>query len=124
MRGYLSFWMLVLALVGPTAAEQDREMTVRDAQRIRPIPPAGVTASAEKRKAKPVTVVNWKKSPLEKIVAYEVHRRVTGGKFRKIARVSKPPYIDSQPIAGAEYAVAAVDVYGGVSPLSSPASAR
>jgi hypothetical protein len=54
--------------------------------------------------------LNWDKTPLKRVVAYEVFKKVAGGDPVQVARVDHPPLEISPPAGGpVEYFVVAVD---------------
>lgn len=111
----------LLTASGPSPSAQEpghvREATAADAARMRPGPPTGLTARMESR----AVVLSWKAIPLEKIVGYEVYRRVGEAQFAKLVQVKEPVFVDKNVPKGAvEYAISAVDMYSNKSPLSKP----
>ena len=93
------------------------EATVDDASRVRPGPPVGIKAKLDANSV----VLSWKAIPLEKIVGYEVYRRVDEGRFLKLTQVKEPIFVDKNVPKGLiEYAVTAVDMFANKSPLSKP----
>jgi hypothetical protein len=106
----------IVCAMEPKESEQ-REATVADAARMRPLRPTGVTV----RQSGPSVTVSWTPAPVEKVIGYEVCRRVDEGPFLLLKKVKEPKFIDKDVPAGkVEYAVRAVDLYSNASLLSAP----
>lgn len=117
------FGVLALALSaqeGTVPSRPSSEATARDAARIVPFPPVGVTARLEAKTA----VISWKPILLERIVGYEVYRKVGDSPFQRLDQIKGSVFVDKNPPAGkVEYAVTAVDRFANKSDLSKPVQA-
>lgn len=98
----------------PQQAAPPPELTLEQAARIPPYPLTKVTVHTDVTAA----TIKWEPSPLENIVKYHVYRTEPGEKQRKIGETSDVKFVDGSPKLGAEYGVAAVNVYGAESPAA------
>ena len=93
------------------------EATTADAARMRPLPPSGLTATIDDGRI----LLAWRAIPLDKIVGYEVYRRVGSKAFAKLVQVKEATFVDRDvPQGSVEYAISAVDVHANRSPLTKP----
>jgi hypothetical protein len=100
-----------------SSAPASPELTVRDIDKIGLPTPENVKVRVENGRA----VVSWEKSPIQRIVAYQVFRKNHQGRFVPIKIVTVPPFIDKSIVRKtAEYAVSAVDYRGNRSDMSAP----
>ena len=97
-----------------------REATLSDAASVRPVPPTGVSALLENPRK---MVISWKPIPLEKIVGYDVYRKVGAAAYVKLDRVKGSVFVDKNvPDGDVHYAVVSVDRFDLASRMSKSVS--
>src|SRR5262245_20188010 len=81
----------------PKSLDARTELDVRKLESISVRPVTGVDIKVNGD----TTTIVWKVIPLERIVRYEIYRRiVSSNKWTKIGESRKPPFTDHQPCSG------------------------
>jgi hypothetical protein len=111
------WWFLAFILALPLAGGKAQELSLPDAQRV-PVPqPQNVRVEHRKD----TFLIDWDITPLKRVTAYEVFKKVEGRAPTVVARVSKPPYATPvSPSPRVEFFVVAVDYRNNRSKPSHP----
>jgi hypothetical protein len=99
------------------SSSANQEMTTKDSDKIGLPTPENIKVKVANGKA----VVSWERSPIQRIVGYQVFRKTNEGRFVPIKVVPAPPFVDNSVLPDTtEYAVEAIDYRGNRSDMSAP----
>ena len=99
-------WLLALALAVPMTSGIAQELSLPEANRV-PVPqPQNVRVEHHEDRF----LINWDVTPIKRVTAYEIFKKVDGETPIVVAKLSKPPYVTSASQSSrAEFFVVAID---------------
>jgi hypothetical protein len=110
-------WLLALALVVSMTPGVAQELSLPEANRV-PVPqPQNVRVERHEEHF----LIKWDVTPIKRVTAYEVFKKVEGEAPIAVAKLPTPPYVISVPVSSrTEFFVVAIDYRNNRSKPSKP----